>query len=138
MISHSHPSSTVDTNPARRVIAGAVSGLIIVRFRVDSFIATLGMSSILLAGTYFVTDGKQITEGFTDGFLDMGRQSRGHAAGDVLDQRGVRDDQSFACLVVPGRLVATPEIPELDCLDVGLQSGRSSLKPADGYARTHA
>ena len=30
------------------------------------------MSSILLAGTYWVTDGKQITEGFSDGFLDMG------------------------------------------------------------------
>lgn len=53
-------------------LIGAVNGFVVVKLHVDSFIATLGMSSILLAGTYFVTDGKQITEGFTDGFLDMG------------------------------------------------------------------
>ncbi|WP_207835436.1 ABC transporter permease [Williamsia soli] len=53
-------------------LIGAVNGFVVVKLNVDSFIATLGMSSILLAGTYFVTDGKQITEGFTDGFLDMG------------------------------------------------------------------
>ncbi|NIL78016.1 MULTISPECIES: ABC transporter permease [unclassified Rhodococcus (in: high G+C Gram-positive bacteria)] len=53
-------------------LIGAVNGFVVVKLGVDSFIATLGMSSILLAGTYWVTDGKQITEGFTDGFLDMG------------------------------------------------------------------
>ena len=53
-------------------LIGAVNGFVVVKLNVDSFIATLGMSSILLAGTYWVTDGKQITEGFTDGFLDMG------------------------------------------------------------------
>ena len=53
-------------------LIGAVNGFVVVKLNVDSFIATLGMSSILLAGTYFVTDGKQITEGFTDGFLDIG------------------------------------------------------------------
>ncbi len=53
-------------------LIGAVNGFVVVKLHVDSFIATLGMSSILLAGTYWVTDGKQITEGFTDGFLDMG------------------------------------------------------------------
>ncbi|OZF40246.1 ABC transporter permease [Rhodococcus sp. 14-2483-1-2] len=53
-------------------VIGAVNGFVVVKLKVDSFIATLGMSSILLAGTYWVTDGKQITEGFTDGFLDLG------------------------------------------------------------------
>ncbi|WP_155976803.1 ABC transporter permease [Nocardia sp. 348MFTsu5.1] len=53
-------------------LIGAVNGFVVVKLNVDSFIATLGMSSILLAGTYWVTDGKQITEGFSDGFLDMG------------------------------------------------------------------
>ena len=53
-------------------LIGAVNGFVVVKLHVDSFIATLGMSSILLAGTYWVTDGKQITEGFTDGFLDLG------------------------------------------------------------------
>lgn len=53
-------------------LIGAVNGFVVVKLNVDSFIATLGMSSILLAGTYWVTDGKQITEGFTDGFLDLG------------------------------------------------------------------
>ncbi|MDV6229844.1 MULTISPECIES: ABC transporter permease [Rhodococcus] len=53
-------------------LIGAVNGFVVVKLKVDSFIATLGMSSILLAGTYWVTDGKQITEGFTDGFLDLG------------------------------------------------------------------
>ncbi|WGJ84737.1 ABC transporter permease [Gordonia sp. SMJS1] len=53
-------------------LIGAVNGFVVVRLKVDSFIATLGMSSIMLAGTYWVTDGKQITEGFTDGFLGLG------------------------------------------------------------------
>jgi ribose transport system permease protein len=53
-------------------LIGAVNGFVVVKLKVDSFIATLGMSSILLAGTYWFTDGKQITEGFTDGFLDLG------------------------------------------------------------------
>lgn len=53
-------------------LIGAVNGFVVVKLKVDSFIATLGMSSILLAGTYWVTDGRQITEGFTDGFLDLG------------------------------------------------------------------
>lgn len=53
-------------------LIGAVNGFVVVRLNVDSFIATLGMSSIMLAGTYWVTDGKQITEGFTDGFLGLG------------------------------------------------------------------
>ncbi|MEU3474135.1 ABC transporter permease [Rhodococcus sp. 15-2388-1-1a] len=67
----STPIAVVTTLLCGAVI-GAVNGFVVVKLKVDSFIATLGMSSILLAGTYWVTDGKQITEGFTDGFLDLG------------------------------------------------------------------
>jgi ribose transport system permease protein len=51
---------------------GAVNGFVVVRLRVNSFIATLGMSSLLAAAAYWITDGKQITEGFSNTFLDLG------------------------------------------------------------------
>ncbi|WP_290514751.1 ABC transporter permease [Aeromicrobium sp.] len=51
---------------------GAVNGYVVVHLRVSSFIATLGMSSLLIAATYWITDGKQITEGFNATFLDLG------------------------------------------------------------------
>jgi ribose transport system permease protein len=51
---------------------GAANGFIVVRLRVNSFIATLGMSSLLAAAEYWITDGKQITEGFSSSFLDLG------------------------------------------------------------------
>jgi ribose transport system permease protein len=51
---------------------GAVNGFVVVQLKVNSFIATLGMSSLLLALTYWITDGKQIVSGFADWFLDLG------------------------------------------------------------------
>lgn len=39
---------------------GAVNGLIVVLLEVNSFIATLGMSSILAAAAYWITDGNQL------------------------------------------------------------------------------
>ena len=51
---------------------GAVNGFVVVRLKVSSFIATLGMSSLLLAATYWITDGKQIVSGFSAAFLDLG------------------------------------------------------------------
>ncbi|HEU5267719.1 MAG TPA: ABC transporter permease [Jatrophihabitans sp.] len=51
---------------------GAVNGLVVVNLKVNSFIATLGMSSLLAAAEYWITDGKQITEGFSQNFLDLG------------------------------------------------------------------
>ena len=50
---------------------GAVNGFIVVQLRVNSFIATLGMSSLLVAAEYWITDGKQITD-FNSTFLDLG------------------------------------------------------------------
>ena len=51
---------------------GAVNGFVVVHLRVNSFIATLGMSSLLAAAAFWVTDGKQITDGFSTTFLDLG------------------------------------------------------------------
>jgi len=53
-------------------LIGLVSGLIITRLKIDSFIATLGMSSILLAGKWFISDNKQIT-GLDEGFREVAR-----------------------------------------------------------------
>ncbi len=46
---------------------GLVSGLIVTKGKIDSFIATLGMSSILLAGLAFLSENRQII-GLQDGF----------------------------------------------------------------------
>jgi ribose transport system permease protein len=56
-------------------IAGWLSGLIVVRFRVDSFIATLGMSQVLAAASLYISGNKQIVGVFSDTFLDYGRRN---------------------------------------------------------------
>jgi ribose transport system permease protein len=53
---------------------GFLSGLIIVRFHVNSFIATLGMSQVLAAATLYISENKQIVGVFSDTFLDFGRR----------------------------------------------------------------
>jgi ribose transport system permease protein len=50
-------------------LIGVVSGALIIRARIDSFIATLGLSSVLLAGVQWVSGGEQIINlgaGFQD------------------------------------------------------------------------
>jgi ribose transport system permease protein len=51
-------------------VIGVVSGLLIIRASIDSFIATLGMSSILLAGVAWVSGGEQIL-GLSAGFQSI-------------------------------------------------------------------
>jgi ribose transport system permease protein len=53
-------------------LVGAINGFVVVKLKVNSFIATLGMSSLLLAAAYWITDGKQIVSGFSQAFLDLG------------------------------------------------------------------
>ncbi|MET4639270.1 ABC transporter permease [Mycetocola sp. 2940] len=48
-------------------LIGLISGLIITKGKIDSFIATLGMSSILLAGLSFLSENRQII-GLQEGF----------------------------------------------------------------------
>jgi len=60
------------------LIVGALVGLanafVVVKLRVDSFIGTLGMSSILGAGAYMVTGGQQIVTGISPDFLVLGQK----------------------------------------------------------------
>ena len=52
---------------------GAINAFVIVKLRVDSFIATLGMTSILAALTYRLLDGQDIVGGIPQGFTDLGQ-----------------------------------------------------------------
>lgn len=54
---------------AAGALTGLANGVVIVNFKVNSFIGTLGMSSILVAGSYWVTDGKQIVQGISPDFI---------------------------------------------------------------------
>ncbi|MDF2443066.1 MAG: ribose transport system permease protein [Subtercola sp.] len=54
-------------------IVGAINGFVVLNLGVDSFIATLGMSSILAAFTYWLTGGLQIVDGIAPGFLAIAR-----------------------------------------------------------------
>ncbi|MEF2978958.1 ABC transporter permease [Subtercola sp. YIM 133946] len=59
------------------VIVGLVNGLLVVRFRIPSVVATLGMSSILAAFDLFITNGQFITP-LPTSFTDL---TRGAPAG---------------------------------------------------------
>lgn len=56
---------------AAGAVIGVANGFIVVQLRVNSFIATLGMSSLLVAAEYWITSGNQITD-FNSTFLDLG------------------------------------------------------------------
>jgi len=53
---------------------GFLSGLLIVYFRVNSFIATLGMSQVIAAATLYISSNKQIVGVFSPSFLSAGRR----------------------------------------------------------------
>jgi len=57
---------------AAAAFVGAVNGFVVVKLKVNSFIATLGMSSLLVAAAFWITGGRQIVEGFSETFLDLG------------------------------------------------------------------
>jgi len=52
---------------------GAVSGFVVVRLRVNSFIATLGMSQVLLAAALFISSNRQLIAGFPEGYSSLGQ-----------------------------------------------------------------
>jgi ribose transport system permease protein len=68
-------------SPAAAIVAtlllgasiGAINAFVIVKLRVDSFIATLGMTSILAAVTYRLLDGQDIVSGIPPGFTELGQ-----------------------------------------------------------------
>jgi ribose transport system permease protein len=55
------------------LIVGSINAFLVVRLRVDSFIATLGMTSVLLATGYIVTGSKDVVSNISPGLLAMGR-----------------------------------------------------------------
>jgi len=52
---------------------GFISGFVVVRWRVNSFIATLGMSQIIAAVILYISDNRQITRVLSDAYRDTGR-----------------------------------------------------------------
>jgi ribose transport system permease protein len=52
-------------------IIGTINGVVVVRFKVNSFIATLGSATILLALIQWVTGGVQIVEGIPESFTSI-------------------------------------------------------------------
>ena len=54
------------------LVIGAVNAVVIVSWRVNSFIATLGMSSILVAVVQWVSGGKFIVSGISKNFKSLG------------------------------------------------------------------
>jgi ribose transport system permease protein len=53
-------------------VVGAVSGFIVVKLRVNSFIATLGMSQVLLALALFISSNRQLIATFPDSYQNLG------------------------------------------------------------------
>jgi ribose transport system permease protein len=56
-------------------LVGLVSGLIVVRFHVNSLIATLGMSQVLLAAVLKIANNRQITGAFSTSFENLGSKN---------------------------------------------------------------
>jgi ribose transport system permease protein len=54
-------------------LIGAVNGLLVVKLQVSSFIATLGMSSVLAAGIYKVSNGQDFVEGIPQSLIKIGQ-----------------------------------------------------------------
>lgn len=55
------------------LLVGLVNSFIVVKLHVDSFIGTLGMSSVLSAGTTWVTGGFQVANGISPHFTAIGQ-----------------------------------------------------------------
>jgi ribose transport system permease protein len=53
-------------------VVGAISGFVVVRLRVNSFIATLGMSQVLLALALFISGNRQLIATFPDSYSNLG------------------------------------------------------------------
>lgn len=54
---------------------GSVSGFVVVRLRVNSFIATLGMSQILLAAVTYISEDKEIVGNMPTAYTDLGQNN---------------------------------------------------------------
>ena len=55
------------------LVVGVLNGFIVVKLRVNSFIATLGMSQVIAALIRRIHDGGQITNAFSDTYVNFGK-----------------------------------------------------------------
>ncbi|MDG1265816.1 MAG: ABC transporter permease, partial [Ilumatobacter sp.] len=55
------------------LVVGALNGLLVVKFRVNSFIATLGMSQVVAAVIRLIHDGGQINGVLSDSYVNFGK-----------------------------------------------------------------
>src|SRR5581483_6471269 len=60
---------------ASSVAVGFVSGFIVVRLRVNSFIATLGVAQVLLAAVIELSDNRQLVGNFSSGWSQLGNRN---------------------------------------------------------------
>ena len=58
-------------------LVGAISGFVVVRLRVNSFIATLGMSQVLLAAALFISGNRQLIASFPESYSNLGQNEVG-------------------------------------------------------------
>ncbi len=58
---------------AAGLVVGVVNGVLVVRARVDPFIATIGVSSVLLGLSEVIANGTTISSGIPSAFTDLGR-----------------------------------------------------------------
>jgi ribose transport system permease protein len=56
------------------LLVGLVNSFVVIKLRVDSFIGTLGMSSLLAAAASWVTGGTQIASGISSSFTNLGQK----------------------------------------------------------------
>jgi len=57
------------------LVIGAINGLIVVKLKVNSFIATLGMSQVIAALILRIHDGGNITGALGDGYIEFGKRN---------------------------------------------------------------
>jgi ribose transport system permease protein len=60
---------------AASAVSGALSGFVVVRLRVDSFIATLGVSQVLLAAVLLISNNQQMVADFPDSWSNLGNNN---------------------------------------------------------------
>ena len=56
-------------------VVGAASGFVVVKLRVNSFIATLGMSQVLLAAVLFISSNSQLVGNMPTSYTDLGQHN---------------------------------------------------------------
>lgn len=71
---HLNPVLAIAITFLAALVVGVVNSFVIVRLKVDSFIATLGMLSILGATVQWVSKGRNIVQGISPSFSDIGRR----------------------------------------------------------------